>query len=63
MRILVAEKLAPEGVALLREEHEVDVRVVFTKPNGREESIPAFCMQEYERRSLAGGRRGAATWL
>ena len=27
MRVLVAEKLAPEGVALLKEEHEVDVRV------------------------------------
>ena len=27
MRVLVAEKLAPEGVALLEEEHEVDVRV------------------------------------
>lgn len=27
MRVLVAEKLAPEGVALLEEEHDVDVRV------------------------------------
>ena len=27
MRVLVAEKLAPEGVALLREDHAVDVRV------------------------------------
>jgi len=27
MRVLVAEKLAPEGVALLKEEHDVDVRV------------------------------------
>jgi D-3-phosphoglycerate dehydrogenase len=27
MRVLVAEKLAPEGVALLQAEHEVDVRV------------------------------------
>ncbi len=27
MRVLVAEKLAPEGVELLRAEHEVDVRV------------------------------------
>ncbi len=27
MRVLVAEKLAPEGVAVLKDEHEVDVRV------------------------------------
>jgi D-3-phosphoglycerate dehydrogenase len=27
MRVLVAEKLAPEGVAILKEEHDVDVRV------------------------------------
>ena len=27
MRILVAEKVAPEGLALLRERHEVDERI------------------------------------
>ncbi len=38
MRVLVAEKLAPEGVALLREEHDVDVRVGLS----REEFLAAL---------------------
>jgi len=31
VRVLVAEKLAPEGVALLKEEHDLDVRVGLTR--------------------------------
>jgi D-3-phosphoglycerate dehydrogenase len=42
MRVLVAEKMAPEGVALLQAEHEVDVRVGLS----REEFIAA--LPEYE---------------
>jgi D-3-phosphoglycerate dehydrogenase len=38
MRVLVAEKLAPEGVALLQEEHDVDVRVGMS----REEYLAAL---------------------
>jgi len=38
MRVLVAEKLAPEGVALLEQEHEVDVRVGMS----REEYLAAL---------------------
>jgi len=38
MRVLVAEKLAPEGIALLQEEHDVDVRVGMS----REEYLAAL---------------------
>jgi len=38
MRILVAEKLAPEGIELLRAQHEVDVRTGLT----REEFLAAL---------------------
>ena len=38
MRVLVAEKLAPEGVELLRAEHEVDVRTGMS----REEYLSAL---------------------
>ena len=42
MKVLVAEPLAPEGVELLRQRHEVDVRVGLS----REQLIEA--LPEYE---------------
>ena len=54
MRILVAEKLAPEGVALLEEEHEVDVRVGMS----REEYLAA--LPDYEALLVRSGVKADA---
>ena len=42
MKVLVAERLAPEGVALLQEDHEVDVRIGMS----REEYLEALPLYE-----------------
>ena len=54
MKVLVAEKLAPEGVALLREEHDVDVRVGMS----REEYLAA--LPEYEALLVRSGVKADA---
>jgi len=54
MRVLVAEKLAPEGVALLQEEHDVDVRVGMS----REEYLAA--LPEYEALLVRSGVKADA---
>ena len=54
MRVLVAEKLAPEGVALLQAEHDVDVRVGMS----REEYLAA--LPEYEALLVRSGVRADA---
>ncbi|MEX1295158.1 MAG: phosphoglycerate dehydrogenase [Candidatus Limnocylindrales bacterium] len=54
MRVLVAEKLAPEGVALLQEEHEVDVRVGMS----REEYLAV--LPEYEALLVRSGVKADA---
>jgi D-3-phosphoglycerate dehydrogenase len=54
MKVLVAEKLAPEGVALLEQEHEVDVRVGMS----REEYLAA--LPEYEALLVRSGVKADA---
>jgi D-3-phosphoglycerate dehydrogenase len=54
MRVLVAEKLAPEGIALLRAEHEVDVRTGLP----REELLAA--LPDYEALLVRSGVRADA---
>jgi D-3-phosphoglycerate dehydrogenase len=54
MRVLVAEKLAPEGVELLRADHEVDVRVGLS----REELLGA--LPEYDALLVRSGVRADA---
>ena len=54
MKVLVAEKLAPEGVALLQEEHDVDVRVGMS----REEYLAA--LPEYEALLVRSGVKADA---
>ncbi len=54
MKVLVAEKLAPEGVALLQAEHKVDVRVGMS----REEYLAA--LPEYEALLVRSGVKADA---
>jgi D-3-phosphoglycerate dehydrogenase len=54
MKVLVAEKLAPEGIALLQEEHEVDVRLGMS----REEYLAA--LPEYEALLVRSGVKADA---
>ncbi len=54
MKVLVAEKLAPEGVAILQQEHEVDVRVGMS----REEYLAA--LPEYEALLVRSGVKADA---
>ncbi len=54
MKVLVAEKLAPEGVALLQADHEVDVRVGMS----REEYLAA--LPEYEALLVRSGVKADA---
>ncbi len=54
MRVLVAEKLAPEGVALLQAEHDVDVRV------GLERSDFLAALPEYDALLVRSGVKADA---
>ena len=54
MKVLVAEKLAPEGVALLQQDHEVDVRIGMS----REEYLEA--LPEYEALLVRSGVKADA---
>jgi len=55
MRVLVAEKLAPEGVELLRSEHEVDVRIGLS----RDEFLAA--LTDYDALLVRSGVKADAT--
>ena len=54
MKVLVAEKLAPEGIALLQEDHEVDVRLGMS----REEYLAA--LPEYDALLVRSGVKADA---